>query len=166
MSAPPRPPQGGSFAPPGYREIPHVNAIALFPLPPSLEGPFDATKCPVRDVLDQIGDKWTLLILLTLIPGPSRFSAIQRAVPDISKRMLTQTLRNLERNGMITRKVYATKPPSVEYALSKLGIALLGPVSQLLTWAGENHGSIRAARERFDRAQQAAVALDPDEAMA
>lgn len=117
-------------------------------------------------MLDQIGDKWTLLILLTLIPGPSRFSAIQRAVPDISKRMLTQTLRNLERNGMITRKVYATKPPSVEYALSKLGIALLGPVSQLLTWAGENHGSIRAARERFDRAQQAAVALDPDEAMA
>lgn len=103
---------------PGYREIPHVNAIALFPPPPSLEGPFDATKCPVRDVLDQIGDKWTLLILLTLIPGPSRFSAIQRAVPDISKRMLTQTLRNLERNGMITRKVYATKPPSVEYALS------------------------------------------------
>lgn len=90
-----------------------MNAIALFPPPPSLEGPFDATKCPVRDVLDQIGDKWTLLILLTLIPGPSRFSAIQRAVPDISKRMLTQTLRNLERNGMITRKVYATKPPSV-----------------------------------------------------
>ncbi len=95
-----------------------MNAIALFPPPSSLEGPFDATKCPVRDVLDQIGDKWTLLILLTLIPGPSRFSAIQRAVPDISKRMLTQTLRNLERNGMITRKVYATKPPSVEYALS------------------------------------------------
>ncbi|NEL41890.1 MAG: helix-turn-helix transcriptional regulator, partial [Xanthomonas perforans] len=98
-----------------------MNAIALFPPPPSLQGmPFDATKCPVRDVLDQIGDKWTMLILLTLIPGPSRFSAIQRAVPDISKRMLTQTLRNLERNGMITRKVYATKPPSVEYALSKL----------------------------------------------
>ncbi|AEQ98420.1 winged helix-turn-helix transcriptional regulator [Xanthomonas oryzae pv. oryzicola] len=143
-----------------------MNAIALFPPPPSLEGPFDDTKCPVRDVLDQIGDKWTLLILLTLIPGPSRFSAIQRAVPDISKRMLTQTLRNLERNGMITRKVYATKPPSVEYALSKLGIALLGPVSQLLNWAGEHHADIRAARERFDRAQQTVVALDRDEAMA
>ncbi|APO96120.1 winged helix-turn-helix transcriptional regulator [Xanthomonas vesicatoria] len=140
-----------------------MNAIALFPPPPSLEGPFDATKCPVRDVLDQIGDKWTLLILLTLIPGPSRFSAIQRAVPDISKRMLTQTLRNLERNGMITRKVYATKPPSVEYALSKLGVALLGPVSQLLNWAGENHAGIRAARERFDRAQTAGLmeANDP-----
>ncbi|MEB1939703.1 helix-turn-helix domain-containing protein [Xanthomonas campestris pv. campestris] len=140
-----------------------MNAIALFPPPPSLEGPFDATKCPVRDVLDQIGDKWTLLILLTLIPGPSRFSAIQRAVPDISKRMLTQTLRNLERNGMITRKVYATKPPSVEYALAKLGVALLGPVSQLLNWAGEHHANIRTARERFDRAQTAGLmeANDP-----
>ena len=140
-----------------------MNAIALFPPPPSLEGPFDATKCPVRDVLDQIGDKWTLLILLTLIPGPSRFSAIQRAVPDISKRMLTQTLRNLERNGMITRKVYATKSPSVEYALAKLGVALLGPVSQLLNWAGKQHADIRTARERFDRAQTAGLmeANDP-----
>ncbi|MEA9482183.1 helix-turn-helix domain-containing protein [Xanthomonas campestris] len=144
-----------------------MNAIALFPPPPYLQGmPFDATQCPVRDVLDQIGDKWTMLILLTLIPGPSRFSAIQRAVPDISKRMLTQTLRNLERNGMITRKVYATKPPSVEYALSKLGMALLDPISQLLNWAGEHHASIRAARERFDHAQQTVVALDADEAMA
>lgn len=142
-----------------------MNAIAQLPPPLCVEGSFDATKCPVRDVLDQIGDKWTLLILLTLIPGPSRFSAIQRAVPDISKRMLTQTLRNLERNGMITRKVYATKPPSVEYALSKLGIALLGPVSQLLNWAGENHSNIRAARERFDHGQQTVAALDPDESM-
>lgn len=66
-------------------------------------------------------------------PRPSRFSAVQRAVPDISKRMLTQTLRNLERNGMITRKVYATKPPSVEYALSKLGVALLGPIRSCST---------------------------------
>ncbi|QHG85871.1 helix-turn-helix transcriptional regulator [Xanthomonas cucurbitae] len=143
-----------------------MNAIALFPPLPSLEGPFDATKCPVRDVLDQIGDKWTLLILLTLVPGPSRFSVIQRAVPDISKRMLTQTLRNLERNGMITRKVYATKPPSVEYALSELGIALLGPVSQLLNWAGEHHADICAARERFDRAQHAVTALDAEDALA
>ncbi|MBB4132971.1 DNA-binding HxlR family transcriptional regulator [Xanthomonas campestris] len=128
--------------------------------------PFDATKCPVRDVLDQIGDKWTMLILLTLIPGPSRFSAIQRAVPDISKRMLTQTLRNLERNGMITRKVYATKPPSVEYALSKLGVALLVPVYQLLNWATENHATVRAARERYDRAQESIGSLQADEALA
>ncbi|MBB5866339.1 DNA-binding HxlR family transcriptional regulator [Xanthomonas arboricola] len=120
----------------------------------------------MRDVLDQIGDKWTMLILLTLIPGPSRFSAIQRAVPDISKRMLTQTLRNLERNGMITRKVYATKPPSVEYALSKLGVALLVPVYQLLNWATENHATVRAARERYDRAQESIGSLQADEALA
>ncbi len=113
---------------------------------------FDASRCPVRDVLDQIGDKWTLLILLTLVATPARFSAIQRAVPDISKRMLSQTLRNLERNGMITRQVFATKPPSVQYAMAPLGEALLEPMSQLVKWAEDHHRHIRAARERFDQA--------------
>ncbi|HHW4678570.1 MAG TPA: winged helix-turn-helix transcriptional regulator [Xylella sp.] len=115
--------------------------------------PIDAQKCPVRDVLDHIGDKWTLLILFTLVPGPTRFSAIQRTVPDISKRMLTQTLRHLERNGMIHRKVYATKPPKVEYALTPLGSSLLTPVTQLLRWASTHHDEVRNARDHFDRTQ-------------
>ncbi|MRU29741.1 helix-turn-helix transcriptional regulator, partial [Xylella fastidiosa subsp. multiplex] len=76
---------------------------------------------PVRDVVDHIGDKWSLLILLTIVPGTIRFRAIQRPVPDISKRMLTQTLRHFERNGMIGRTLYPTKPPRIEYARPPLG---------------------------------------------
>ncbi|MCD8458072.1 winged helix-turn-helix transcriptional regulator [Xylella taiwanensis] len=129
-------------------------SLASLAPPPNWENlPFDATQCPVRDVLDHIGDKWTLLILLTLVPEPTRFSAIQRAVPDISKRMLTQTLRHLERNGMINRKVYPTKPPRVDYALAPLGESLLVPVMQLLNWASTHHDEVRNARNHFDRAQ-------------
>ena len=82
--------------------------------------------CPVRDVLDQLGDKWSTLLVITLADGPRRFSALRRAVPDISQRMLTQTLRDLERDGLITQ-VYPTKPPSVDYRLSALGRLLLEP---------------------------------------
>jgi len=111
---------------------------------------FDGGQCPVRDVLDQIGTKWSMLILIVLADAPSRFSALQRAVPDISKRMLTQTLRDLERNGMITRQVFPTKPPSVEYRLSALGESLLPPLQALVEWAESRHGEIRAARVHFD----------------
>jgi DNA-binding HxlR family transcriptional regulator len=75
-------------------------------------------QCPVRDVLDRIGDKWSTLILVTLANGPLRFSAVQRAIPDISKRMLTQTFRDLQRDGLIARTVFPTRPPSVEYRLT------------------------------------------------
>jgi DNA-binding HxlR family transcriptional regulator len=78
-------------------------------------------QCPVRDVLDRIGDKWSTLILVTLANGPHRFSAVQHAIPDISKRMLTQTFRDLERDGLIARTVFPTRPPSVEYRLTPLG---------------------------------------------
>ncbi len=122
----------------------------------------DLGRCPVRDVLDHIGDKWTTLILLTLAPAPLRFGALQRAVPDISKRMLAQTLRSLERDGLLTRHVFPTKPPSVEYRLSALGQSVMVPLSQLLQWAETNHGSIRSARERFD----GAAVGRPAEAMA
>ncbi len=110
----------------------------------------DASTCPVRDVLDHIGDKWTSLILLVLAEEPHRFSAIRRAVPDISKRMLTQTLRTLERDGLVTRHVFPTKPPSVEYRLSPLGQSVCTPLVALVDWANSHHGSIRAARQRFD----------------
>ncbi|MHA7878927.1 MAG: winged helix-turn-helix transcriptional regulator [Saccharospirillum sp.] len=112
--------------------------------------PFDATKCPVRDVLDHLGDKWTTLILMTLAEQPRRFSQVQRMVPDISKRMLTQTLRQLERDGLAFREVFPTKPPSVEYQLSPLGESLLGPLSQLVHWAETSHDQIRQARTEFD----------------
>lgn len=111
---------------------------------------FDPVRCPVRDVLDRIGDKWTTLILIALAAKPHRFSDLCRAIPDISKRMLTQSLRNLERDGMVTRHVFPTKPPSVEYRLSSLGVSVLEPLAGLVEWAEKNHAGIRHAREQFD----------------
>lgn len=113
----------------------------------------DAEQCPVRDVLDQIGDKWTTLILIVLAAKACRFSEIQRLVPDISKRMLTQTLRGLERDGLVTRHVFPTKPPSVEYRLSPLGVSIQEPLAQLSAWAERHHGEIKRARAAFDAAE-------------
>lgn len=109
-------------------------------------------QCPVRDVLDRIGDKWSTLILGTLADGPRRFSAVQRAIPDISKRMLTQTLRDLERDGLIARTVFPTKPPSVEYCLTPLGETILEPLTVLVQWADRNHAAIKNARLAYDAA--------------
>lgn len=83
---------------------------------------------------------------------PRRFSVFQRAIPDISKRMLTQTLHDLERDGLITRHVFATKSPSVEYRLSGLGASGLASLTALVEWATDNHAAIREARARYDRA--------------
>jgi DNA-binding HxlR family transcriptional regulator len=110
----------------------------------------DAAACPVRDVLDRIGDKWTMLALAALAAAPRRFSQLHRLIPDISKRMLTQTLRGLERDGLATRHVFPTKPPSVEYRLSPLGGSVLVPLAGLVAWADSNHATIREARARFD----------------
>jgi DNA-binding HxlR family transcriptional regulator len=106
--------------------------------------------CPVRDVLDRIGDKWSMLMIVTLATRPQRFSELQRAIRDISKRMLTQTLRDLERDGLVTRHVFPTKPPSVEYGLSPLGQSLLDPMASLIDWADRRYSDIHAARVRFD----------------
>jgi DNA-binding HxlR family transcriptional regulator len=89
-------------------------------------------------------------MVIALADGPRRFNALRRAIPDISQRMLTQTLRDLERDGFVTRAVYPTKPPSVEYALSPLGRSLLEPLAMLVAWAERHHGEIRGARTRFD----------------
>lgn len=111
---------------------------------------FDANRCPVRNVLDFIGDKWTTLILMSLAGTPRRFNEILRAVPDISKRMLTQTLRTLERDGLVTRHVFPTKPPSVEYRLSALGHSVLQPLDGLVAWAEGHFTAIAQARMQFD----------------
>ncbi|WP_051330411.1 winged helix-turn-helix transcriptional regulator [Niveispirillum irakense] len=113
---------------------------------------FSFSNCPVRDVLDHIGDKWTTLVLLTLQTGARRFNELQRAVPDISKRMLTQSLRSLERDGLITRHVFPTKPPAVEYRLSQMGESILMPLGALVTWAERHHEQIRVARQQFEQA--------------
>jgi DNA-binding HxlR family transcriptional regulator len=110
-----------------------------------------AAQCPVRDVLDRIGDKWSTLIIIMLAGRVHRFGELRRAIPDISQRMLTQTLRDLQRDGFVARRVYPTQPPSVEYSLTALGVSLLEPVAGLTRWADEHHRAIQAAREAFDR---------------
>lgn len=108
--------------------------------------------CPVRGVLDKISDKWSMLLVMTLASGPKRFNQIRREVPDISQKMLTQTLRELQRDGMVARRVFDTKPPSVEYRLTPMGESIIVPFGYLIRWASENHPNIGASRLAFDAA--------------
>lgn len=110
---------------------------------------FDDTRCPVRNLLDQIGDRWSMLMLSALAGGPMRFSALARAVPDISKRMLTQTLRTLETNGFVHRDVQPTVPPSVTYSLTSLGQSFAAPLLGLIEWAEANFPAVLEARGRM-----------------
>ncbi|WP_460274925.1 winged helix-turn-helix transcriptional regulator [Celeribacter sp. ULVN23_4] len=112
---------------------------------------FEPQNCPVRQVLDHVAAKWTSLILLELENGPQRFNALGRSLPDISKRMLTQSLRDLERDGLVAREVFDTKPPSVAYSLTELGQSFLAPLHLLIDWASVNMPEIEAARGAFDQ---------------
>jgi DNA-binding HxlR family transcriptional regulator len=104
----------------------------------------------IRDVLDRIGDKWSLLIIATLSDGRLRFSELQRHVPGISQRMLTLTLRQLERDGLATRTVYAEVPPRVEYELTETGKTLIDVSIALGRWAIDHFPAIEASRVAFD----------------
>ncbi|MGA1830758.1 winged helix-turn-helix transcriptional regulator [Rhizobium wenxiniae] len=114
---------------------------------------WDAGNCPVRDVMNQIAGKWSTLLLEALAQRPYRFGELRRLVPDISQRMLTQTLRDLQRDGYIDRQVFPTKPPSVEYRMTELGHSLFAPLSKVLAWAGENHAAVKAARAKYDASE-------------
>ncbi len=105
----------------------------------------------VSEVLARVGDKWTVLVVSSLGDGPKRFNELRRALGSISQRMLTLTLRQLERDGLITRTVFPTIPPRVDYELTKLGRSLLEPVSGLGLWARQNRAAIQEARDRFDK---------------
>lgn len=104
----------------------------------------------VRQVLDRIGEKWSILAIRMLGEHPCRFNELRRALHGISQRMLTLTLRSLERDGLVTRTVTPTIPPRVEYELTPLGESLRRPVEELTVWALSNHDSIMSAREGFD----------------
>jgi DNA-binding HxlR family transcriptional regulator len=106
----------------------------------------------VRSVLDRVGDKWSLMIIGNLNRGPMRFSALQMTIGGISQRMLTLNLRQLERDGLISRTVYAEVPPRVEYELTELGHSLLVPVLELVNWAADNADQIEKHRDRYDAA--------------
>src|SRR5476649_306899 len=104
----------------------------------------------VSEVLARVGDKWTVLVVSTLGDGPKRFNELRRALGSISQRMLTLTVRGLERDGLVTRTVFPTVPPRVDYELTKLGRSLLEPVNGIGLWARQNRATIEAARQRFD----------------
>ena len=112
----------------------------------------DPATCPVRNVLDQLGDKWSVLIITALADQPYRFGELKREIGDISQRMLTQTLRDLQADGLIEREVFPTSPPSVEYRLSPMGRSFLVPLSAMVDWAFSHHPQIREARQEFARA--------------
>ena len=119
---------------PSHSAVPHGDCVAA------------------RVVLDRVGDKWSVFVVSLLGDGPKRFNEIKRTIDGISQRMLTLTLRGLERDGLVTRTVYPTVPPRVDYALTRLGMTLLEPVRALGAWAQAHRFEIQEARDRFDRA--------------
>jgi DNA-binding HxlR family transcriptional regulator len=115
--------------------------------------------CTAREILDRVGDKWTVYVVALLGTGTMRFSDIRRSVDGISSRMLTVTLRALERDGLLDRRVYPVIPPRVEYTLTDLGESLLDVVRALVDWSADRTGDILAARQRYDASQ---AASDPE----
>jgi DNA-binding HxlR family transcriptional regulator len=121
-------------------------------IPSNLHVPEDCRA--VSEILARVGDKWTVLVVGVLGDGPKRFSEVRRALGSISQRMLTLTLRGLERDGLVTRTVFPTIPPRVDYELTMLGRSLLKPVNGLGLWARQNRATIEDARRRFDAAER------------
>jgi DNA-binding HxlR family transcriptional regulator len=153
MSDCPRTAQEGTFLKPEHtkltRHIDVPSRIELPVLPPNahLEGDCRGP----ASILARIGDKWSLFVIVSLGGGPRRFNEIKRMVGGISQRMLTLTLRGLERDGLVTRTVFPTIPPRVDYELTDLGRGLWTPVEALGMWAREHQTEIEDARARFDR---------------
>ncbi len=111
--------------------------------------PFSAT-CPTRALLDQLADKWSVLALIAVSDGPVRFNVLKRRIEGITQKMLAQTLRRLERNGLVERKAFPTVPVTVEYGITPLGQELAMIVESLRSWSVRNIGAVAKARARFD----------------
>ncbi|MBD2062519.1 MULTISPECIES: winged helix-turn-helix transcriptional regulator [Cyanophyceae] len=106
--------------------------------------------CPTQQVLDTIANKWSVIVVYSLSFGTKRHSELQRQINGVSQKMLTQTLRNLERDGLVVRKVYPVVPPKVEYSLTPLGETLIEPLGTICKWAETHIDEMQAARERYD----------------
>jgi len=129
-----------------------AKAAAVAPLlhtPPGFETDGRDT-CPIREVLDRVGDTWSILVVINLQKQPVRFNALKRSIEGISQRMLTVTLRSLERDGLVTRTVRPTTPPEVEYGLTELGQSIAVPIAALGDWAAANRDRMRCSRDSFD----------------
>lgn len=114
----------------------------------------DVPNCPIRNVLDKVGNKWSFLVMVALNDRKLRFMELKRLIGDITQRVLTQTLRNLECDGYVARKVYPTSPPTVEYWLTPLGKSLLKPMFTLVQWANAHFDEVKKARETYDQQNQ------------
>ena len=117
-----------------------------------------AAACPTRQILDRIGDKWAVLILILIRDEPMRFNALRRAIEGISQKMLSQVLKSLERDGLIKRRVFATVPVTVEYSITPLGQTLAAAVDPLRDWAEENLKEVQSAQRRYDAQRSAKAA--------
>ncbi|MBQ1050109.1 helix-turn-helix transcriptional regulator [Micromonospora sp. C51] len=129
---------------PTHTEVTH-GAAALEPC-----GQADHPDCGIRDVLDRIGDKWSVLVIVELASGPRRFRQLQRAIDGISQRMLTLTVRRLERDGLVRRTVYPTVPAWVDYRLTETGASLTHLVKALTDWSLQHRDTIAQARQDYD----------------
>ncbi len=116
-----------------------------------------SAQCPTRKVLDLIADKWTTLVIYLLARGRQRYGDLHRQIGGISQKMLTQTLRKLERDGLVLRHVYPEVPPRTEYELTGLGHTLIEPMGALCAWAEGHLGELEEARRRYDRVQKQAT---------
>ena len=110
----------------------------------------DAEACPVSEVIDRISGKWSVGIIVAAAQGPIRFTELERTIEGVSRRMLTLTLRNLERDGLLIRTVYPTVPPKVEYSLTAMAQELYESLAALTRWAERHRGSIQQARNEYD----------------
>ncbi|GAB2582350.1 helix-turn-helix domain-containing protein [Streptomyces capparidis] len=122
--------------------------------PPPADAAPGIADCPLREVLALIGDKWSAQVLVVLGEGPRRFTELERAVDGISRRMLTLSLRSLERNGLVTRTVHPDAPPRVEYATTPLIDEIREPLEALAAWADRNRPAIAAARHAYDNRER------------
>jgi len=127
---------------PPHHELIYPKELEIWPFP---------ADCPNRVLIEEIADKWTLLVVAALSRGPARFNQLKRALEPVTQKSLTQTLRRLERSGMVSRTVLDTSPVAVEYAISPLGRTLGGPFSALYRWAVAYRDEVEEARRRFDR---------------
>ena len=144
--------QDGTFLSPAYLDVTTLDGA---PGANGRRGDVFARNCPTRQLLDRVGDKWSILLLGMLGEGEMRFSALKRRVDGISQKMLAQTLRNLERDGLISRHVEPTVPVSVTYAITPLGRELLGALQWLIDWAETRMGAVAAAQNAYDRRMEA-----------
>lgn len=128
----------------------HTDVPALTQRAELAPGPAQPNGCPVRDVLERVGDKWSVLLVAQMHGGPRRFSELLHATDGLSQRMLTRTLRLLERDGLVWREVRPTTPPQVSYGLTSLGESLARPLEALADWAVEHRAAVQSARQAYD----------------